>query len=145
MYNFFQPRLIHGLCALALLIIPTLLTGQRCQVRVDDILGMRTTEEWKDSTYQVREDNFDLTISNKKYQFKFAKIEIREDQGQEILTDASAPLHTMTLKFVSKDVITTSIQVGQFALDKRYEIRVIYLRGNTSTITRKAYFIRRKP
>ena len=143
MYNFFQPRLIYRLWALALLIIPTLLNGQSCQVRVVDIIGLRTTEEWKDSTYQVIKDNFDLTISTY-HQSKFAKIEIREDQGQEILTDASAPLRTMMLKFASKDVITTSIQVGQFALDKRYEIRVIYLRGNTSSITRKAYFIRRK-
>lgn len=135
--------LSHLLGAIFLLLVGTTLSGQKkCQVRVEDIDGM--VEEWKDSTYQIEEDYFDLTISASKPYFKFAKIEIREDRGQDDLTVASPVLRTVNVKLMANRVVTTELYVGDLAFDKLYDLRVIYLKSNEPVITRRNKFIRRR-
>lgn len=134
--------LSHLLGAIFLLLVGTPLSGQKCQVRVEDIDGM--VEEWKDSTYQVNEEYFELTISASKSYFKFAKVEIREDRGQDDLTDKSPVLRTVNVKLMANRVVTTDLYVGDLAFDKLYDLRVIYLKSNEPVITRRNKFIRRR-
>ncbi|WP_353481699.1 hypothetical protein [Haliscomenobacter sp.] len=132
--------LSHLLGAIFLLLVGTTLSGQnKCQVRIEDINGM--VKEWKDSTYQIEEEYFELTISATKSYFKFAKVEIREDRGD--LTDESPILRTVNVKLMANRVVTTDLYVGDLAFDKLYELRVIYMKSNEPVITRRNKFIRR--
>jgi hypothetical protein len=133
--------LSHLLGAIFLLLVWTPLSGQKkCQVRIEDINGM--VIEWKDSTYQIEEEYFELTISASKPYFKFAKVEIREDRGD--LTDESPILRTVNVKLMANRVVTTDLYVGDLAFDKLYELRVIYMKSNEPVITRRNTFIRRR-
>lgn len=133
--------LSHLLGAIFLLLVGTPLSGQKCQVRVDDIDGM--VEEWKDSTYQIEGDYFELTISASKSYFKFAKVEIREDRGQDDLTEKSPVLRTVNVKLMANRVVTTELYVGDLAFNKLYDLRVIYLKSNEPVLMRRNKFIRR--
>lgn len=132
--------LSHLLGAIFLLLVGTTLSGQnKCQVRIEDINGM--VIEWKDSTYQIEEEYFELTISASKPYFKFAKVEIREDRGD--LTDESPILRTVNVKLMANRVVTTELYVGDLAFNKLYDLRVIYLKSNEPLLMRRNKFIRR--